>query len=274
MELEFWGVRGTFPVSEKEKMKYGGHTLCASLISPQGEVIIIDGGTGIKNLGNKLIRQSKGEVLPLYLLLTHFHLDHILGFPFFAPLYSSRTFLTIYAPSEPEETKKYLAGLMGGRYYPLSLQDAKSIIFFKKLEGKNFTLSGVQVSYCALHHPQGSVAYRLEASGKSVVFATDTEHPETGIDEKLAHFAQGATHFIYDATYTPEEYRTGQGKRRWGHSTWLEGTRLAQAAKVGELILSHWNPDHSDQQLDEVVALAQKEFRFSCGAQERLKRFF
>jgi ribonuclease BN (tRNA processing enzyme) len=189
------------------------------------------------------------------------------------PLYSSRTLLTIFAPSEPEETKEYLAGLMGGRYYPLSLRDAKSIVVFKKLEGKNLTISGVQVSCCDLHHPQGSVAYRLEASGKSVVFATDTEHPETGIDEKLAHFAQGATHLIYDATYTPEEYRAGQGKRGLGHSTWLEGTKLAQAAQVGELILSHWNPDHSDQQLDEIVALAQKEFRSSCGAQERLKRF-
>ena len=115
MELTFWGVRGTFPVSGKDTNKYGGHTPCASVMSSDGEMIIIDAGTGIKKLGDKIISEKRNEPLHIHLLLTHFHLDHILGFPFFAPLYSSQVGITIYAPESLERTEKYLSGLMARR---------------------------------------------------------------------------------------------------------------------------------------------------------------
>jgi len=272
MELLFWGVRGTVPVSGKETNKYGGHTPCASVISSEGEIIIIDAGTGIKRLGDRIISEKRNESIPIHLLLTHFHLDHITGLPFFAPLYSSKAHITVYAPSSPENTERYLSGLMAGRYFPFKFGDTESKKIFKKIPDEDFAIGEIQISHIPLNHPQGCVSYCLREGDKNVIFATDTEHPENGIDEKLVSFATAAALFIYDATYTPEEFESG--KRGWGHSTWLEGTKLAREAEVKELCLSHFNPDHPDSQVDGIVSSARREFPNSEGAREGLKKIF
>lgn len=269
MELEFWGVRGTTPVSGKDKNKYGGHTPSASLLTSEGELIVVDAGTGIRKLGDKLIDSRGEEPMNLSLLFTHFHLDHIMGLPFFAPFYSSKTTLTFYAACNPEETEKYLRGLMTGRYFPLEFNDAPSRKMFKKIPDENFRIGGAQISFCPLHHPQDSVAFKIRENEKQVIFATDTEHPEEGIDERLASFAREADILIYDATFTPEEYESG--RHGWGHSTWLDGTKLARAAGAGNLYLSHFNPNHSDEQIYNIISLAQEEFPETCGAREGLK---
>lgn len=272
MELTFWGVRGTVPVSGKDITKYGGHTPCASVISSEGGIIIIDAGTGIRKLGDMIISEKRSEPTPIHLLLTHFHLDHIIGLPFFAPLYSSLASITFYAPASPENTEKYLSGIMSERYFPFELMNTKSKKIFKKLPDGNFTIGEIQVSHIPLNHPHGCVSYSLCEGDRSVIFATDTEHPENGMDEELVSFATGANFLIYDATYTPEEYESG--KRGWGHSTWLEGTRVAREAKVKELYLSHFNPNHPDKRIDGIVSSARKEFPNSEGAKEGLKKIF
>lgn len=265
MKLEFWGVRGTIPICGKDRIKYGGNTICSAVYAAEEFPIIIDAGTGIKRLGDELVRKKGDRPLNLSILLTHFHLDHIMGFPFFAPLYLPDTTLTIYSPRSPKETEQYLSGLMSGMYFPVDFWGTPSTKAYFQIQG-DFSLKGVHIGMCPLHHPQGSVAYRLAAEEKSIVFATDTEHPSTGIDEKLAAFAEGADVFIYDATYTLDEYKSG--RMGWGHSTWLEGTKLANEAKVKHLYLSHFNPDHTDTQLDEMVAKAQEKFSRTSGAQE------
>lgn len=272
MRAEFWGVRGTFPVSGYDKNKYGGHTLCASLKLSDNEFVIIDAGTGIRRLGEKLEEERGGGVLHLHIFLTHFHLDHIMGIPFFRPLYSSMAALTFYAPSPPEEIKKHLSLFMGGRFFPADFMETRSKKIFKTAPEKDFSLGGLQISSCPLRHPQGSTAYKIRADRGSIVFATDTEHPEKGMDERLAAFAQGVEAFIYDGMYTPEEYEAG--KKGWGHSTWLAGTQVAQGAGVQTLYLSHYNPSHSDSKIDEILALAQKEFPRTKAAREGMKVTF
>ncbi len=272
MELRFWGVRGSFPVSGKDKVKYGGHTPCASVVTAEGRMIIIDAGTGIKRLGEAIMTSGAPEPRELHLLLTHFHLDHIMGLPFFLPLYSPDVTIVFYADEEPEMTEEYLAGLMGRRYYPQELSETQAIKIFKKIEAGNLRIGNVEVSRCPLRHPQGSVAYRLEEEGKSIVFATDTEQPDTGHDERLISLARGADFLVYDATFTPQDYAAG--RRGWGHSTWHEGTEIADAAGVGTLCLSHFNPDYADDVLDHMTALAQSVFPSTLAAREGLKRIW
>lgn len=272
MKLEFWGVRGTAPVSGRDKNKYGGHTLCASVITSQGEWIIIDSGTGIIKLGDSLLRRKKDKPLKLHLFLTHFHLDHIIGLPFFAPLYSPRTTLNFYSAYDPEQTERHLNGLMAGKYFPVKMKDTPSRKIYKKIPEKGLSLGDVRISTCPLHHPQGSVAYKIEENDKRIVFATDTEHGENRLDKKLVSFARGVDILIYDAMFTPKEYESG--KRGWGHSTWLEGTRVALKARVRRLYLSHFNLRHSDDKVDAFISLARQKFPRTYGAQENLRPSF
>jgi phosphoribosyl 1,2-cyclic phosphodiesterase len=265
MKVEFWGVRGSTPVSGRNYVRYGGHTPCATVESSTGARIIVDAGTGLKTLGESLIGGAADDKLELHLLLTHFHLDHIIGLPFFAPLYSPRAAIHFHAAALPRETEKYLSGLMLGRYFPVAFRETASQKVFHRVGEDSWSIGKLKISSCPLIHPQGSVAYKIEEKDAHVVFATDTEPPEQGMDERLAGFIAGVEYFIYDATFTPKEYRMRQG---WGHSTWLEGTKLARHAGVRHLVLSHLNPDHADGRVDDMVRLARREFRQTAAARE------
>jgi phosphoribosyl 1,2-cyclic phosphodiesterase len=265
--LVFWGVRGTCPASGENKNKYGGHTPCSSVETSDGSILIIDAGTGIKELGDKLIGDRGDKTLGVHIFLTHFHLDHIMGLPFFGPLYSPDVRLAFYCDCLPDETERHLSGLMGRRYFPVSFKETQAVKVFHQVPKEGFEIGGNLVSYCPLNHPQGSVAYKIQGEHETIVIATDTEHPQQGIDQKLADFAAGSDIFVYDATYTPTEYRSG--RIGWGHSTWLEGTKLAKEAGVKKLFLSHLNPDHKDSQIDEIISLAREEFVETYGARER-----
>ena len=272
MKLTFLGVRGTTPVSGKDKNKYGGHTLCTQLVTCTGELIIVDAGTGIKIAGDWLMHQESEKELNIHILFTHFHLDHIIGLPFFSPLYSPKTSLTFYADITSRKTEKYLSGLMADRFFPLDFKDTSSKKIFKKIPEGNFRIGGVNISHCPLLHPQGSIGYKFQEKKAQIVLATDTEHPEDGPDRRLITFAQGAEIIIYDAFFTPEEYEAG--RKNWGHSTWLEGTKVAREAGVSRLYLSHYNPDHSDDEIDAIISLSRREFPETYGAQEGLELTF
>lgn len=272
MELTFWGVRGTVPVSNKDFLEFGGNTSCASVRGGSGQTVIIDAGTGIRGLGAKLAAEKGPEPLRLHLLLTHFHLDHVIGLPFFLPLYSRATEIIFYSFTDPEETKRNLSRLMSGSLFPVKFEEMPAKKTFKKAAQSGFRIGGIKVTTCPLVHPQGSVAYRLEKDGRSIVFATDTEHPESGIDERLAGFVKGASCLVYDAMFTPKEYAAGRSG--WGHSTWLEGTKIARRAGVKRLLLSHLNPDHSDRKVRIIRRLARNEFPGSDCAREGLRLRF
>lgn len=267
MHLEFLGVRGTFPTPDGDRARYGGHTACAAVRSGPAAYLVIDAGTGLRGLGERIMQEAGEREIRIDLLLTHFHLDHILGLPFFAPLFSPRTVLAVHSPGNPLAAKQALAGLMDAPYFPVKLEATAARKEFH--ENRPGAVGGVRVSSCPLRHPQGSVAYRLETDEWSIVHATDTEHPAEGVDERLAGLAAGATWLVYDAMYTPEEY--AGGKRGWGHSTWQAGAALAEAARAETLVLAHFNPAHTDADIDRVLRAARERFPRTIAAAPGLR---
>ena len=269
MIFEFWGVRGTAPASGRDIVKYGGRTLCTSVSLPDGGVVIIDAGTGIRRLGEKLMSRRGDKLVICHVFLTHFHLDHIMGIPFFQLLYSEKADLIFYAPAPQQETKRYLGALMEGRLFPIDFMETASRKSFQIAPQEDYRIGEMTISSCPLRHPQGSVAYKIKGKEKTIVISTDTEHPEEGVDERLVSFVEGADYLVYDAFFTPEEYEAG--RQGWGHSTWLAGVEVAKAAGVKNLYLSHFNPNHSDQKIDDILTSARKEFSQTHAARQGLQ---
>ncbi|MGH9340523.1 MAG: MBL fold metallo-hydrolase [Acidobacteriota bacterium] len=265
LRLKFWGVRGSTPTPQLENLGYGGNTSCLEVRSAGGELLILDGGTGIRNLGRSLVEEAARSDLSIHMLLTHFHWDHIQGIPFFAPLYFPRNSVTFYAFGDSGGPEKMLAGQMQSPYFPVDLHRAPANKEFVVIDRTPLKFGDLSVYPFPLNHPQGAFGYRFECEGASAVYATDLEHGHEELDKVLREHAQNADILIYDAQYTPEEYESHKG---WGHSTWSEGARVARESKVEELILFHHDPGHDDRMCFEIIEKAQGHFPRTLAAKE------
>ena len=257
--VRFWGVRGSIPVPGKETARYGGNTSCVEVRCGES-LFIIDAGTGIRELGRQLA--SSGTQLRCNLLFSHVHWDHIQGFPFFEPAFDTSTELTIWSENNPTRpVRETLALQMSPPMFPVSLDDMVASIQFRSFDlGDALEIDGVRVSTAPLNHPGGATAYRLDYGGRSFVHASDHEHTDT-LYEPLVSLAQGADCLVYDAAYTDDEYtgrRSGESRQGWGHSTWKEALRLADAANVSQVVLFQHQYDRTDDELDEIAAWAQE----------------
>ncbi len=264
------------PVAGREFARFGGRTTCFSLETEEG-IIVIDAGTGIAGLSTAFPHNP--DPPPITILFTHFHIDHVIGLPAFGPLYNPKANVTLLADARrAEDWTSILKTVAGPPLWPLKLETMGARIRFETFQdhdisgapdrdeetsGGEMDLLGVRISWRPLRHPQQCVAFRIQTQHASVVVATDREHGSARLDEALLDLAQGADFLIYDAQYTPEEYPSHKG---WGHSTWLEGARVAAAAGVGKLILTHHNPPRSDREIDEIVIAAKREFRSTAAA--------
>jgi phosphoribosyl 1,2-cyclic phosphodiesterase len=257
LQLRFWGVRGSIPTPTPDNAGYGGNTACLEVRLPSGEILIIDGGTGARQLGHALMKEAAGKSLSLHFFLTHFHWDHIQGIPFFQPLYARENEVTFYSMKAPAVTAETLEGQMSIPYFPVDFKFLPAQRRFVEIPGREFHFGDTRVTSFPLHHPQGCFGYRLDHQGHSLVFASDLEHGDPEMDRSLPRAAEGADVLIYDAQFTPEEY---EARRGWGHSTWLEGTRLARQVGAKRLILFHHDPAHDDTALRAILKCAQQEF--------------
>lgn len=255
IEVRFWGVRGSIATPGPETVRYGGNTPCVE-VRAGGRLIILDGGTGLRCLGNALL--ATGKPVDADIFFSHLHWDHIQGFPFFTPAFVPGNVFRIYGERKGGHTlEKVLEGQMTDPNFPVPLSIMRSELVFNQVApGETVSLGDVRVRTAALRHPGGCLGLRIEHRGRSFVYATDTEHdPETGeLDRNLVELARGADVLCYDAMYTDEEYR--KGKIGWGHSTHDEGVRIARAAGVRRLYFFHHEPNHSDAFLDERLAEA------------------
>lgn len=267
LKIRFWGVRGSIAAPGPETAGVGGNTSSVEVECGKTR-ILFDAGTGLRQLGDELLRAGPVNA---HLLLSHHHWDHIQGLPFFVPLYLPSTELTVIGPmAERHSMHDVLSHQMTSPVFPVRLEEVPCRLETREVRGGDrFQIGEVGVRVAKLNHPGGVLAYRLDFQGQSVVYATDTEHYSC-VDPALCALAAGADVLIYDAQYTPAEYRgeSGPSKVGWGHSTYEDGAKLAREAGVGRLVLFHHDPRRTDAGVAEIERLARELFPSTIAARE------
>jgi phosphoribosyl 1,2-cyclic phosphodiesterase len=251
--LTFRGVRGTVPTPERGKELYGGNTTCIEVALSQRRIMLIDCGSGLRTSPTR----DDAAGTHFEVLLTHYHVDHLMGLPLFEPLYEPHNSFTFYGHTwSGGGVREALERFFGPPLFPISLGQTSAAKEFVDLDERPLELEGLRITHARLNHPQGVTAFRLHGEGRSVVFATDCERGEPSSDALFEQFARDAGVLIHDAQYTAEEY---DGRYRgWGHSTWEQALEAAAAARAERLLLFHHAPERGDEELDAIVKVAKR----------------
>jgi phosphoribosyl 1,2-cyclic phosphodiesterase len=287
--LRFWGVRGSYAVSHRGALKYGGNTSCVEVIAGKHQ-IIFDAGTGIIGLGKELVKNNQSP-LSLNLFLSHTHHDHLSGFYFFDPLFDNRNRINIFGPGSGKRSlAETLRMAMEPALFPIGLDrlDAKKSIWSlvgreaielrDNRQAPRITEAVSQrdnnhqrptiLSHSSPAHPNGVMLYRVFFQGKSLVYATDLEEAPGGHPDVI-EFARDADLLIHDAQYLESEYTSAVNPRKgWGHSTFESATGVAKKAGVKRLVLFHHEPTHDDRCIDQILRLARRRFTATTAAAE------
>ena len=252
--MRCWGTRGSVPSPGPSTVRYGGNTSCVEVEAGDCR-IILDAGTGIRSLGEKL--RSEGRTKRATIFLTHSHWDHIQGFPFFAPAYDPDFELRIVGAAQEElDLESLLRKQMGPAHFPIPYDALSADISFQHLNEGSWEHDGIRMRSMRVRHTSVTVGYRVDAFGSSVVFIPDNEliggnyYTPPDWMEDLVEFVSGADLLLHDAMYTDEEYALKEG---WGHSTFSQSLELAERARVKELHFFHHAPGRSDGELDDIV---------------------
>ncbi|MEP6948932.1 MAG: MBL fold metallo-hydrolase [Ginsengibacter sp.] len=271
MKIKFYGVRGSIPVCGKEFQNYGGNTTCICIHRETvNRIVIFDAGTGIRKLGKEIVAQGITQNI-INIIFSHFHWDHIQGFPFFAPAYNNNQKIGILVMGE-ERKFKDLKGIfslqMQREFFPVELNAMGAQFEFSSFGDKE-TFYDATVTVIPQYHkiPGGSYAFRIEDESGVLVICTDIEHIN-GIDENIVALAKDADLLIHDGQYTSEEYKQHEN---WGHSTWEQAVEVAIRANVKKLIITHHDPDHDDAFLDSMAKDCKKAFPNSMFAKEGME---
>lgn len=265
--MTFRGVRGSVPTPSALNGRYGGNTTCLELDLAPRMRLLLDCGSGLRSVEPNPPAGEGDDGFEFHVFLTHYHMDHIIGLPLFAPLYDPRARFAFYGCGwEDAGVRQALEGALRPPWTPVSIADSASNKRYVSLdEGETVTVGDLTVTHARLDHPQGVTAFRLDRCGNSVVFATDCERGLSGPDARFLSLARDADVLIHDAQYTPEEYGRFRG---WGHSTWAQAVEAADAAGAGRLILFHHDPERTDDEIDAIVGEAARRFPRVSAARE------
>ena len=276
MRLRLWGTRGSCPSPGPSTVRYGGNTTCVEVRSDDGHLVILDAGTGIRELGRSLVESANGRPIHGDLFFSHAHWDHIQGLPFFTPAFQSGNHFRLFgAPTLLQSLEVVLRQQMSPVVFPVAFDDLHARIEFRELTGYRAVQNGIEINAISVRHPGGALGFRLSpsgATGRCVVFIPDNELDQFGDSapgaptrEELIRFAHGAKVLIHDAMYTGAEYMDHRG---WGHSSYRDAVDFAIAAEVQALVLFHHEPDRSDDGLETQLAMVREMVRERNGAVE------
>ena len=254
--IRFWGVRGSIPTPGPTTVHYGGNTSCVE-VRADGQLIILDAGTGLRLLGRQLLAEFDGRPLDLTLLLTHTHWDHIQGLPFFMPVYEPRNHVRILGYEGARHgLEVVLTGQMESPFFPVGLREVPANVRIEELKTQSFRLGPVRVQAGAAHHPGKCVGYRLLTSAGSIAFFPDNElYPEKAQNRPMIKFLHGTDVLIMDTQFDADEYQQHTG---WGHGCLDAVVALALQAGVKTLFLFHHDPNHDDKKVSQMLAHARK----------------
>ena len=272
MKVKFYGTRGSIPTCGRSFQAFGGNTPCIGIFdNNQDTVSILDAGTGIRNLGKELL--ELGEDMPKNITIgfSHFHWDHIQGFPFFEPAYRKDVWINILAMGNNRNVsslRNIFVSQMQAQHFPVRLEEMGARFNFIVL-GKRARQNSNQMSVQAYrhNHPGGAFSFRIEKKGKILVVCTDIEHGDS-IDPKIVDMAKGAHLLIHEAQYTTEEL---EKKRGWGHSSYDQAMEVAERAGAKLLVMTHHDPDHDDIFLRKMEKQCQARFKNAYLAREGME---
>ena len=249
-----WGTRGSIPTPGQRTVRYGGNTTCFE-VSHGGRRLIFDAGSGIRLLGTDLVEKGPNSI---HIFLTHFHWDHIQGFPFFAPLYDGEDTIHVVGPKQREiDVQNLFAGQMGPIYFPVPFSVVAAETRFEHLNAGTYEIGDAVLEVMKVKHPSFVLGYRIRVAGRTICFIPDNELEGTGYEvgegwaQRIRDFVGDADLLIHDAMYTEEEYRARAG---WGHSTYEQAVRLAEEGGAKRLLLFHHDPTRTDDELDVIVS--------------------
>lgn len=257
MDIRCWGSRGSIPVSGAEFLKYGGDTTCIEIRTRDDQIIIVDAGTGIRRLGSRLLEEGRS----VYdMIFTHAHWDHLMGFPFFKPLYVKGTEIRLQGcPFAQKFVETMISKVMSPPNFPVRHTDVQAHILYEPVCPETFEIGTVTAKPIVLSHPNEGNGYKFTEDDHSFVFITDNEldfrHPGGLSFEDYQEFSTGADLLIHDAEFTVKEYKV---TKRWGHSVYTSALELAIRAGVQNFGLFHLNQDRSDAAVDQMVDACRK----------------
>ena len=270
MRIKVWGCRGSIPSPGGDTSKYGGNTTCIEVRLGDGSLVVIDAGSGIRNLGRELVRRREPRLIHLF--LTHAHWDHLQGFPFFLPAYQKGFTLQVWGgPRSAATLRSYLRQQLTPPFFPVKFAELGAAIRFPARPATQISIGGTSIQSIPLTHPDGGYGFKFSEEGRTFVFLTDNElshkhHGGLDFDDYL-RFSEGADLLIHDAEYTPEQYTMTKG---WGHSVYNDALRLAMDARAKQFGLFHHNQDRTDAEQDEIVDDCR---RIAKGKKAKLKCF-
>lgn len=253
MQVKIWGCRGSLASPGASRLRYGGDTSCVELHLDDGTLVVLDAGTGIRELGSHMAP----DVHDVHLLLTHLHMDHVEGFPFFPPLWNPDARVHVWGPPSPLLTlQERLARYMSPPLFPIDVHDVPSACTFHDLPLEPWTIGSATVQAMPIEHPGPTVGFRIEERGRVLAYMPDHEPAIlSDFQNESADWidgfaiAQDADLLLHDSQYTPAEYETRRG---WGHSSFADAVGYARVTGTKQLVMFHHDPSHSDTDLEEM----------------------